>query len=76
MAFTTRKHGAGLLERQAATRMAVVFRVYAASGRFMTRLPGDLAGLPAKRNDHLRIRAVQRHCHTPASGCRHLGASR
>ena len=26
-----------LLERQSATRMAVVFRVYAASGRFMTR---------------------------------------
>lgn len=34
---TLKREEEELLEREAATRMAVVFRVYAASGRFMTR---------------------------------------
>ncbi len=49
-----------LLERQGATRMAVVFRVYAASGRFMTRPQkfalGDLI-LQGLRGEPLRVKA-------------------
>ena len=50
----------GLLERAAASRMAVVFRVFAASGQFMTR-PGKFALgdflLQAMAGEPIRIRA-------------------
>lgn len=49
-----------LLEREATTRRAVVFRVYAATGRFMTRPEKFALGdflLQAMRSQEIRIRA-------------------
>lgn len=58
---TLKQEEEALLERQAATRMAVVFRVYAASGRFMTRPQkfalGDLI-LQGLRGQPLRVKAA------------------
>ncbi len=49
-----------LLERESATRMAMVFRVYAASGRFMTRPEKFALGdfiLQAIRGEPIRVRS-------------------
>jgi nucleoside-diphosphate-sugar epimerase len=57
---TLKKQEEVLLEQESATRMAMVFRVYAATGRFMTRPEKFALGdflLQAIRGERIRIRA-------------------
>jgi nucleoside-diphosphate-sugar epimerase len=58
---TLKQEEEALLEREAATRRALVFRVYAATGRFMTRPEKFALGdflLQAQRSREIRIRAT------------------
>ena len=57
---TLKQEEEALLERQSATRLAVVFRVYAASGRFMTRPQKFALGdfiLQALRGQPVQVKA-------------------
>lgn len=60
---TLKQEEEALLESESATRMAMVFRVYAASGRFMTRPEKFALGdflLQALRGELIRVRATHR----------------